>query len=123
MKNVVTMTNSQKLDLILSEMFGMKTEIVELKTDMSEVKTEMAELKTDVSEMKLTIDILQNDIKNINLTLENEICVNIQRIAEGHLDLARNLKEAQKPSQEVEVLALRVNTLEREVGEIKRKIS
>ena len=38
------------------------------------------------------LDKLENDVTDIKLTLENEIRVNIQRVAEGHLDLSRNLR-------------------------------
>lgn len=89
------MTDTEKLDLILSE---------------------LAEIKKDVAENK-------NDTKDIKLTLENEIRVNIQRVAEGHLDLSRNLNEAMKPSNEVEMLAIKVRMLETEIRELKRKIS
>jgi hypothetical protein len=68
-------------------------------------------------------DNLQNDVTDIKLTLENEIRVNIQRVAEGHLDLSRNLHEAMKPSNEVEMPAIKVRMLETDMMEIKRKIS
>lgn len=57
------MTDSEKLDLILSNMQKMQT-----------------------------------DIRDIKLTLDNEIRVNIQRVAEGHLDLSRNLHDAMRPN-------------------------
>lgn len=82
------MTDSEKLDLILSELSALK-----------------------------------NDTKDIKLTLENEIRVNIQRVAEGHLDLSRNLHDAIKPSNEIEILAIKVNMLETEIRELKQKIS
>ena len=108
------MTDSQKLDLLLDEIRGVE----------SRLREEMQEMREDLrEEMKEIENSLREDNHSIRLLLENEICVNIQRIAEGHLDLARNLKEAQKPSQELEVLTLKVNKLEREVGEIKKKIS
>ncbi len=65
---------------------------------------------------------IESDITTIKLTIENEIRVNIQRIAEGHLDLSRNLHEAMKPSNEVEMLAIKVRSLESEIRELKRKI-
>jgi len=109
MKKVENMTNSQKLDLILTEISDMKIEISDMKTEMSDMKTQ--------------VNSMAEDIKNINLSLENEIRVNIRRIAEGHLDLSRNLHEAIKPSKEIEMLSIKVNTLESEVRDIKRKIS
>lgn len=88
------MTDTEKLDLILNQVVGMKE-------DISEVKT---------------------DVKDIKLTLENEIRTNIQRVAEGHLDLSRNLHDAMKPSNEIEILAIKVRTLESEMRELKRRI-
>ena len=133
------MTDSQKLDLLLDEIKGVESRLErkmqEMKESLREEMQEMKEgLREEMQEMKETTSNLRKEMKeiekslrddnhSIRLLFENEICVNIKRIAEGHLDLARNLKEAQKPSQELEVLTLKVNTLEREVGELKRKIS
>ena len=115
------MTDSQKLDLLLDEIKGVETR---LERKMQEMKEDVQKIEKSLQkEMKEIEKSLREDNHSIRLLLENEICVNIQRIAEGHLDLARNLKEAQKPSQELEVLTLKVNKLEREVGEIKKKIS
>ena len=69
------------------------------------------------------LDKLENDITDIKLTLENEIRVNIQRVAEGHLDLSRNLHEAIKPNNELEMLAIKVRMLETDVRELKAKLA
>lgn len=82
------MTDSEKLDLLLSNMQKMQADIIDIK-----------------------------------LTLENEIRVNIQRVAEGHLDLSRNLHDAMKPSNEVEMLSIKVRMLETDMRELKAKIS
>lgn len=89
------MTDSEKLDLILSE---------------------LQDMKQDIS------DIKQKTTK-IDLTIENELRVNIQRVAEGHLDLSRNLHEAMKPNSEVEMLGIKVRMLETDVRALKQKIS
>ena len=68
------------------------------------------------------LDKLENDVTDIKLTLENEIRVNIQRVAEGHLDLSRNLHEALKIDSEKEMLAIRVSVLETELRRIKTKL-
>lgn len=82
------MTDSEKLDLLLSNMQKM-----------------------------------QNDITDMKLTIENEIRVNIQRVAEGHLDLSRNLHEAIKPNTEYEMLSIKVRMLETDIRGLKNKIS
>lgn len=69
------------------------------------------------------LDTIEADVKSIQLTLENEIRTNIKRVAEGHLDLSRNLHDAMKPNNEVEMLAIKVSMLESEIRELKRKIS
>ena len=79
-----------------------------------------------MDKLDLILEKLENmdtDIKSIKLTLENEIRTNIMRVAEGHLDLSRNLKEAIKSNNEFEMLTIKVNILESEVEELKRKIS
>ena len=81
------------------------------------------ELKQDVQELKQKTSNIENDVTKINLILENEIRVNIQRVAEGHLDLSRNLHDAMRPSNEVEMLAIKVRMLETEVRDLKYKIS
>ncbi len=76
-------------------------------------------------ETKLILDEIQKlkaDIKEIQLTLENETNRNIRLIAEGHLDLSRKLDEALKVENEKELLLLRVTTLENEVRRLKAKI-
>ena len=57
------------------------------------------------------------------LILENEIHINIQRVAEGHLDLSRNLHDAMRPSNEVEMLAIKVRMLESDVKELKSRLA
>ncbi len=81
---------------------------------------------TDSKKLDLLLEkvgTIENSITDIKLTLENEIRVNIQRVAEGHLDLSRNLHDAMKPSNEVEMLAIKVRQLESEIRELKQKIS
>ncbi len=67
------MTDSEKLDMILSEM----------------------------QELKQRTTNIENSVTDIKLTLEDEIRVNIQRIAEGHLDLSRKLNECIKLSSDI----------------------
>lgn len=54
---------------------------------------------TDSEKLDLLLEkasTIEKKVSNIELTLENEIRTNIKRVAEGHLDLSRNLHEALK---------------------------
>lgn len=122
----------------------LKEDVAELKTDVAVLKEEVAELKSDMIEVKADIIVLKEEVLKtqanvaemktelqdtkakvieISLTQENEIRTNIRRVAEGHLDLSRNLREAMKPNNEVEMLSVKVSILESEVRDIKAKIS
>jgi len=93
-KGGVKVTDSEKLDLLLADMQNMKS-------DMQNVKNNLQEVKQKVT--------------NIDLTLENEIRVNIRRVAEGHFGFSRNLHEN-------EMLSIRVNILESELRRIKERL-
>ena len=103
------MTDSEKLDSLLEKVSAMETKMDTMETKMDIMETNVKNVKADV--------------KDIKLILENEIRVNIQRVAEGHLDLSRNLHEAMRPSNEVEMLAIKVRMLETDVKELKAKLA
>lgn len=88
------MTDSEKLDLILAEMQDLKQRTTNIETSVTDIK----------------------------LTLENEIRTSIVRVAEGHLDLSRNLKDAIKADTEKEMLSIRVAVLETELRKIKTRL-
>lgn len=106
------MTENEKLDLLLSEIRDMKCDMQDMKADMQDMKAEMQDMKADIQTLK-------QKVTDIDLMLENEIRVNIRRVAEGHLDLSRNLHEALKVDNEKEMLSIRVTTLESEMRRIK----
>ncbi len=72
----------------------------------------MALTNEDLQAINSLLEPIRNEIKSIELTLENETNRNIQIIAEGHLDLVHKLDDALKVENEKEMLLLRVNHLE-----------
>lgn len=113
----------EKLNLILSKLGSLETDMQGMKADMQGMKADMTDMKADMQGMKDDIKRLDAKVAKIELTLENEIRVNIQRIAEGHLDLSRILHDAMKPNAEVEMLAIKVRKLESEVRDIKFRLA
>lgn len=95
------MTETEKLDLILSEMQGMKAEIVGMKGEIIGMKAEIADVKGEIADMKGEITDIRQKVTKTDLTIENEIRVNIQRVAEGHLDLSRKLNECIRLSSDI----------------------
>ncbi|MBU9737526.1 hypothetical protein [Diplocloster agilis] len=124
--------DNEKLDLILSAITDLKTDVTELKCDVTELKSGFTELKSEVNELKsnvfrlesnvsvlndnvFEIDqslcTLQTDVKTLSrdvtllkMTLENETNRNIQIVAEGHLDLYRKMIQATSTAQNAESL-------------------
>ena len=94
------MTDTQKLDLILKKMTILDEKVTGLDekvTGLDEKVTDLDEKTTDLAERVICLETDMKEVKQkvnkIDLTIENEIRVNIQRVAEGHLDLARKLNE------------------------------
>ena len=116
------MTDSQKLDLILSEVIGMKGDVAVLKEDMAVLKEDVAVLKEDVAVLKEDVAILKEDVAvlkekvsvleqrvdnieqrvtgieqrvtGIEVHLENQTDKNIQLIAENFIELTNKLNQA-----------------------------
>lgn len=72
--------------LALSEMMDSKIKTI---TDNMATKDDIAEIKSELSTVK-------QKVTSIEMTIENEMQVNIMRVAEGHIDLSRNLAEIKR---------------------------
>lgn len=131
------MTKNDKLDLLIDKVELLARDMGDVKEDISILKEDVCGLKEDVCDLKEDVRTLKEDVialKEDNISLkssmrdmqimtENLLWLSIKRVAEGHLDLSRQSKEALKPNQEVEMLSVRVSILESEVQNMKQKIS
>lgn len=98
-----------------------KLELILAKIESLDEKYVKADRRIDAIEKRL--DSVECDIANIKFMLENEIRSNIMRVAEGHLDLSRNLTEAMKVNDEIIMLTIKGNMLATDVEELKRNNS
>ncbi len=80
---------------------GMKAGMQDMKSGMEIMTSKMREVQSEVQKLQIDVGELKDRVINIEMTVENEIRVNIQRVAEGHLDLSRNLIECIGLSTEV----------------------
>ena len=117
------MTDSEKLDLILSEMQNMKSEMQDTKSEMQDMKSEMQDMKSEMQDIK-------QRIASIELHLENTTDRNIQLIAENFIELTNKLNQAipvadKNLAYEVKVnyLIIEVDRLKEELTELKSKIA
>ena len=117
------MTENEKLDLILQKISGLDEKVEGIDKRVSGLDEKVDSIDKRVSSLETDMKEVRQQVAKTNFVLENEIRVNIQRVAEGHLDLSRNLHEAMKPSSEVEMLAIKVRMLETDVRELKDKVS
>ena len=81
------MTDSEKLDLLLEKVNCLDEKVNSLDEKVGSLEASVQEVKARVVKTDLTV--------------ENEIRVNIQRVAEGHLDLSRKLNECIRLSNDI----------------------
>ena len=74
------MTDNEVLNLILSEMQGMKTDIRTFKSDMQDMKsdiqnlkTDMLDVKSDIRKLNVRVDNLESQLKQTERNLRKEI--------------------------------------------------
>lgn len=113
----------EMFNLILQKLDGVdrRFESMEARLDGMDRRFDAVEARLDAMDTRL--DALDTGLRNVRLKLENEIAENIKRVAEGHMDLSRNLHEAMKPQTEIEMLVIRVNSLETKVRDLQQKVS
>lgn len=113
--------------VVKSDIVELKSDIVELKSDMTVVKTDIIDLRNDMNTMEGRIDAkmeqLNENVKGIRFTIENEIRPSIALIAESHFILNRKLDEAIRVAGSIEMTRIRVSILEDDVKKLKRAVN
>ena len=98
-----------------------KVTVLDQKFTVLDQKFTVLDQKFTVLDQKFTV--LDEKVTGLKLVIENETNVNIRRIAEGHCDLVRNLREARKVDDEKELLAIRVTVLESDMSKVKHQLA
>ena len=108
----------QKVTELDQRVAGVEQKVTELDEKVTELdqkftvldeKVTVLDQKFTVLDQKFTVldqkfTVLDEKVTGLELVIENETNVNIRRIAEGHCDLVRNLREARKVDDEKELL-------------------
>lgn len=124
------MTDRELLLAVYEGMSELKQDVTNLKQDVTDLKQDMTEVKQDVADLKQDVTGLKQDMTEMKLSLENETNHNIQLLAENHCDLVDKLNQAIPVADkallnEVQIsgLRIRVDSLEKEVAEMKDRIA
>lgn len=117
------MTDSEKLDFLVDKVGSMDNRLQRVESDVAELKSDVSGLKREGVHMNSRLQKVERDITGLKVIVENEIWPAVRWVAEGHLDLMRKLEETKKPSDEVEVLSIRVSKLESDMYEVKQKFA
>lgn len=123
------MTDREILELILSEIAGMKAEIADIKAEITGIKAEIADMKADISGMKAEIADMKADIQELKYKvgelefhIENNTDKNIQLIAENFVDLTRKLNQAIPVADKNLAYEVKVGYLINEVKTLRRDV-
>lgn len=117
------MTDSEKLDLLLSEMQGMKSEMQGMKSGMQDMKSGMQGMKSETQGMRSEMQDIKQRIASIELHIENVTDKNIQLIAENFIELTKKLNQAIPAADKNLAYEVKVNYLLCEVEKIKEELA
>ena len=120
----------QKVTELDQRVASVEQKVTKLEQKVTELDQKFTVLdeKVTVLDQKFTVldqkfTVLDEKVTGLELVIENETNVNIRRIAEGHCDLVRNLREARKVDDEKELLAIRVTVLESDMSKVKHQLA
>ena len=107
---------------------GMQKDIAGMQKDITGMQKDIASMQKDIASMQKDITDMQKDITDVKLHLENITDRNISLLAENHGHLIDKLNQAAKVSDKscleeirVNILTEKVEKLEKEIEELKRK--
>lgn len=119
------MNTNEMLVTILQKITSIEVQMCSVGQKMSSMERNInsMEQKMDAMDTRIKpLETLPQQIREIQMTLENEIRRDIRMIAEGQLDLSRKLDQAMEFQKEKEIFLLRITALEGDVQRIKSRI-
>lgn len=107
---------------------GMQKDITGMQKDIASMQKDITSMQKDIASMQKDITSMKKDITDVKLHLENITDRNISLLAENHGHLIDKLNQAVKVSDKscleeirVNILTEKVEKLEKEIEELKRK--
>ncbi len=103
------MNESEKIDLILSELRNMKSDMTNMKSDMQDMKSDMQNL--------------HHRMTSLELHIENITDKNLQLLAENFITLTQKLNQAIPAADKNLAYEVKVNYLLKEFEKLKTSIA
>lgn len=121
---------TESIKPLMVELQEVKSDVQDFKSEMQDFKSEIQDFKSEQQREMKTLKKMQEDtnlnVRDIQLTLENDINTQIRIIAEGHTILNRKLDDALQRVSEVygerEILKLQLVHLENEIAIVKKRL-
>lgn len=117
------MSESEKIDLILSEVQSICFYVKDMKSDMQNMKSDIQNIKFDIQSMKSDIQNLQQRMNNLELHIENGTDRNIQLLAENFIELTKKLNQAIPVADKNLAYEVKVNYLLEEFEKLKLTVT
>ncbi len=108
--------------LILEKLSGIDNRLDKIDGKLGRVELRLDKVEQRLDKVEQRLDKVEENTTELQLTLENETNRNIRIIAEGHLDLSRQLDDALRVESEKEMLLVRMNWMETEMRRMKKQI-
>lgn len=113
------MTDRELLELLVKK-------IDNIEQDNKALKQELQGVNTRLDKMDTRLDNIESEVQHNTAIIEGEIDSNIRIIADGHMAIDDKLNKALSNIADAKVdrefFAIRINHLEREINDLKRKI-
>ncbi len=109
-----------RLDKMDSRLDRMDVRLNKMDSRLDNVDTRLNRLDLRMEKLDTRQSLLESDMRELRLTVENELKSNISIIAEGHLDLNRKLDEALRGDSDREMMKLRLNVMEGDIRRLKK---
>ena len=131
------MSESEKMDLILSEVQSISSHLKDMKSDMQNmnsdiqnIKFDIQSMKSDIQNIKFDIQSMKSDIQNLQqrmtsleLHIENGTDRNIQLLAENFIELTKKLNQAIPVADKNLAYEVKVNYLLEEFEKLKLTVT
>lgn len=102
------MTDSEKMDLILSEIQGMRSEMQEMKADIQEMKADIQKLKAEMQEVKVDIQKLKEEMREVKADIQ-KMKTDIRILQEDVENLKEELAHAKQNIVELDCKITAIN--------------